>query len=77
MAELSGVTARLLSGFRAKKVRWVGGEVYNPADGGTYSGSVWLTDAGVLKLKGCIVWPACKTQAWTRVTAGSPREPEV
>lgn len=57
----------MLSGFQPQKARWVAGRVYNPKDGGTYSGSVWLTDGNTMKLKGCIIWPACKTQKWTRV----------
>ena len=43
------------------------GKVYNPADGGTYSGTVKLVDAERLSLRGCIVFPLCKTQTWTRV----------
>ena len=43
------------------------GKVYNPADGGTYSGSVQLVSAGKMKLTGCIVWPLCKSQTWTRI----------
>lgn len=43
------------------------GRVYNPADGGTYSGTVTLIDAGTLKLRGCIIFPLCKTQTWTRL----------
>ena len=43
------------------------GKVYNPVDGGLYSGSVTLTGPDQLKLTGCIVWPLCKTQVWNRV----------
>ena len=43
------------------------GKVYNPVDGGIYSGSVTLTSADTLKLTGCIIWPLCKTQVWNRV----------
>ena len=43
------------------------GSVYNPADGGTYAGSVTLAGADTLRLQGCVVWPLCKTQTWSRV----------
>ena len=43
------------------------GRVYNPADGGTYSGSVRLVSADRMKLTGCIVWPLCKSETWTRL----------
>lgn len=43
------------------------GKVYNPVDGKTYSGSVKLAGADTLKLTGCIVFPLCKTQTWTRI----------
>lgn len=43
------------------------GRVYNPADGGTYSGSLRLVSADRMKLTGCLVWPACKSETWTRL----------
>ena len=43
------------------------GRVYNPADGGTYSGSLRLVTADKMKLTGCLVWPACKSETWTRL----------
>ncbi|WP_341850184.1 DUF2147 domain-containing protein [Sphingomonas natans] len=46
---------------------WSGGTVYNPEDGGTYKATLTNPDADHLKLKGCIVWPLCKTQTWTRI----------
>jgi uncharacterized protein (DUF2147 family) len=46
---------------------WTGGTVYNPEDGGTYKATLTLPDTDHLKLKGCIVWPLCKTQTWTRI----------
>ncbi|MBE7217070.1 MAG: DUF2147 domain-containing protein [Caulobacteraceae bacterium] len=47
------------------------GRVYNPGDGGTYSGTLTLVDANTLKLRGCIVFPLCKTQVWTRMHEGA------
>ncbi len=42
------------------------GSMYNPNDGGTYAATISLKSAGSLEVKGCIVWPMCKTQVWTR-----------
>lgn len=63
--KLLGMT--LLRGFDWDGKAWTGGTVYNAEDGGTYKGTVTPVDANRLKLKGCIVWPLCKTQTWTRV----------
>ena len=43
------------------------GTIYNPEDGGTYKATITPVDADTLRLKGCIVWPLCKTQTWTRI----------
>jgi uncharacterized protein (DUF2147 family) len=58
---------QLLGGFKQDDGKWTDGSVYNPEDGGTYKGTVTPVDANTLKLKGCIVWPLCKTQTWKRV----------
>jgi len=58
---------QMLSGFTWNDGAWTGGKVYNPSDGGTYSGKITPVDANSLKLRGCIIWPACKTDVWTRV----------
>ncbi len=43
------------------------GKVYNAEDGKTYSGSITLTGANSLDLKGCALGGLiCKTQTWTR-----------
>nr|WP_230292989.1 DUF2147 domain-containing protein [Croceicoccus sp. Ery5] len=57
----------LLKGFTRKKDEWSGGTIYNAEDGGTYKATITMQDADHLKLKGCIVWPLCKTQTWTRI----------
>lgn len=62
---LRGLT--MLSGFTGGPAEWTGGSVYNPADGGTYRGTITLTNDNTLRLRGCIVAPLCKTQVWTRV----------
>ena len=56
----------LFEGMRGGPKKWTG-KVYNPVDGGIYSGSVTLLSPDRLKLQGCIVWPLCKTQVWKRV----------
>lgn len=58
---------RIMQGFTWKSGAWTGGTIYNAEDGGTYKATVTQTDANHLSLKGCIVWPMCKTQTWTRV----------
>jgi uncharacterized protein (DUF2147 family) len=57
----------MLQGFTGGPAEWKGGTVYNPEDGGTYKGTIKLTGADTLKLTGCIVFPLCKTQTWTRI----------
>lgn len=57
---------QIVGGFARGSDAWTGGTIYNPEDGGTYKATI--TPAGdTLKLKGCIVWPLCKTQTWTRI----------
>ena len=58
---------QMLYDFTGGPTKWTGGKVYNAADGGTYSGTIVLTSATSLKLKGCIVAPLCKTETWTRI----------
>jgi len=50
--------------------KWTG-EVYNPEDGKTYSGSLTMTSANELSLTGCVLAVLCKSQTWTRVTPSS------
>lgn len=57
----------MLQGFTAKGAGWTGGTIYNGEDGGTYAATVTPIDRDHLKVKGCIVWPLCKSQIWTRV----------
>jgi uncharacterized protein (DUF2147 family) len=58
---------QMLYDFTGGPSKWTGGKVYNPDDGGTYSGTIELIGENQLKLKGCIVAPFCKTQVWTRL----------
>jgi uncharacterized protein (DUF2147 family) len=57
----------MLQGFHAGTNGWEGGTVYNADDGGTYKATITMVDADTLKLRGCIVWPLCKTQTWKRI----------
>ncbi|PZO91272.1 MAG: DUF2147 domain-containing protein [Sphingomonas sanxanigenens] len=57
----------MLSGFTGGPSKWSGGQVYNPQDGRTYSGSVELTAPDKLKLTGCALAIFCKSQEWKRV----------
>jgi uncharacterized protein (DUF2147 family) len=57
----------ILQGFSPKGQEWSGGTIYNAEDGGTYQATLTPAGADTLKLKGCIVWPLCKTQVWTRL----------
>lgn len=43
------------------------GSIYNPSDGGTYTATVTLKSASEMTVKGCVVWPLCKTQTWAKV----------
>ena len=61
---LSGLT--VLGGFTRSEDGWTGGTIYNGQDGGTYKATATVIDTKHLKIKGCIVWPLCKTQTWTR-----------
>lgn len=58
---------QILENFRWRSNAWSGGTIYNAEDGGTYDATVTLADKDHLRLKGCIVWPLCKTQTWVRV----------
>jgi uncharacterized protein (DUF2147 family) len=58
---------QFLSGFTRGDGQWTGGTIYNGEDGGTYKATVTPVDADRLKVRGCIMWPLCKTQTWTRI----------
>lgn len=62
---LRGIT--MLSGFHWDDGVWSDGQVYNPNDGHTYSGKITPLDGHALKLRGCVFFPLCKTEIWTRV----------
>src|ERR1043166_5063036 len=51
--------------------RWTG-EVYNSQNGKMYQATISLADENTLDLEGCLVWPLCQTQQWTRVKGPPP-----
>ena len=42
------------------------GQLYNAEDGKTYNGSLTMTGANTLELRGCALLVFCKSQTWTR-----------
>ncbi len=58
---------QIMQGFGWKSGAWANGTIYNAEDGGTYKATVTPHGQDQLKMKGCIVWPLCKTQTWTRL----------
>lgn len=52
-----------------EKEKWEG-KVYNAENGKTYDASIQLKSANALRVEGCLVWPLCGGQTWTRVEPG-------
>lgn len=59
----------IVSGFRyAGKDKWVDGSIYDPENGKTYHCKMWLTDDGLLKLRGYVgISLFGRTTEWTPV----------
>ena len=55
----------IFEGLTGGPPRW-SGLVYNPVDGGTYTGSVTLKSADTLVLTGCVARILCQSQTWRR-----------
>ena len=55
----------LMAGLAKAGEIW-SGKIYNPDDGKTYDGSVALTAAGTLEIKGCVAAIFCQTETLTR-----------
>ena len=51
--------------------KWTG-EIYNSQNGKLYQSTISLANENTLDLEGCLVWPLCLTQQWTRVSAPPP-----
>lgn len=65
--EIAGL--EIVRDFRyAGKGRWVGGVIYDPENGKTYNGKMWLTHDGRLRLRGYVGMSLFgRTTEWTRV----------
>ena len=61
------IGSEMLRDFAWDRGAWIGGEVFNPEDGRTYSGSI-RPDGEVLRLRGC-AGPFCQTQTWRRLSS--------
>lgn len=48
------------------------GDLFNPEDGKTYTGTITLDAANKMTLKGCLIAFLCKSETWTRVPAKAP-----
>jgi uncharacterized protein (DUF2147 family) len=62
---LKGV--KMLAGFARAQNGWTGGTIYNPEDGHTYHATITVSGPTTLIVKGCVIWPLCKTQTWQRI----------
>jgi uncharacterized protein (DUF2147 family) len=65
----------IILGFAPTKPNRWEGEIYNSENGKLYSANVSMADENTLELEGCLVWPLCQTQKWTRVTTPPPNAP--
>lgn len=61
------IGAEMLRNFNWSGEAWTGGEVFNPEDGRTYSGSI-RPEGDILRLRGC-AGPFCQTQTWRRLSS--------
>ena len=59
----------IMTGAKKKGDKSWKGKIYNPADGGIYSGTLTVQSKDAVRLKGCWIWPACTTKTWTRLKA--------
>jgi uncharacterized protein (DUF2147 family) len=55
-----------IQGFRGGPDIWTDGEIYNPDDGRTYRGTIKLIAPDQVRLNGCVIFPLCSAQTWTR-----------
>jgi hypothetical protein len=62
----------ILLGLTQKEPNKWQGEIYNSQNGKMYAASVSMADENTLDLEGCLVWPLCLTQQWTRVKSPPP-----
>ena len=57
----------ILGGFIEQADAWAGGTIYDPENGRTYHARVVAVNADHLLVRGCIVFPVCRSQLWTRI----------
>ncbi|MGC1302051.1 MAG: DUF2147 domain-containing protein [Caulobacteraceae bacterium] len=57
----------IFHGFRGGPDDWSDGRIYNPNDGRTYRGQLHMTAPDRVHVVGCLVFPVCGGQTWTRV----------
>ena len=62
----------IILGFTPTKPNRWEGEIYNSENGKMYTANVSMADDNTLDLEGCLVWPLCQTQKWTRVSGPPP-----
>ncbi len=62
---LKGLT--VMWDFKGGPTEWKDGHAYDPTDGGSYHGSLKLADPDTIRLTGCIIFPLCQSQSWTRI----------
>lgn len=61
----------ILWGFKHKgKHKWDDGKIFDPDNGKTYDGKLWLEGANTLKVRGYL-GPFYRTQTWTRINQSS------
>lgn len=53
-----------------EKDKWEG-KVYNAENGKTYDASIQLKSPNALRVEGCLVWPLCGGQTWSRVDSSA------
>jgi uncharacterized protein (DUF2147 family) len=51
------------------------GKIYNAENGKTYAGSLRMEAPNALRVEGCLVWPLCGGQTWSRVAEATPGTP--
>ena len=57
----------IMSGAKKTGANEWKGQLYNRADGGTYSGTLVVKSKAAMDLSGCTAVVLCKTTTWTRV----------
>ncbi len=58
----------IFQGLKGGPTEWSGGSLYNPDDGKTYRGSMKLVGPNTMKVTGCVFFPLCRSETWTRLS---------